>query len=381
MPFKRLATAAALSAAVLACVLVNAGRAAEPAPSRTWDAAAAARYLDGRLTWWRSWPKAERDHGTHCISCHTALPVALARPILRNALGEHETSPVEQAMYADVVKRVRMWRDVEPFYPDQKSGLPKSSESRAVESVLNALFLTTRDNENGGHLSDDAKQAFANMWSLQMQTGDLKGGFAWLTFKLEPWESDTATYWGAALAAMAIAQAPDNYAASPAIAANVEALRGYLRTAFQKDSSLFTRMLVLWADSNLHGVLEPAQRQATIYQLLAVQSEDGGWSLRRLALWQRRDGTVIADTSDGFATAMITVALKSAGVPATDKPMKAARTWLITHQSAESGGLPAMSINKLREPGSDAYLFMTDAATGMATLALADDLKRGGRRP
>jgi hypothetical protein len=25
------------------------------------------------------------------------------------------------------VKRVRMWRDVEPFYPDQTVGLPKTS--------------------------------------------------------------------------------------------------------------------------------------------------------------------------------------------------------------------------------------------------------------
>ena len=41
-----------------------------------------------------------------------------------------------------------------------------------------------------------------------------------------------------------------------------------------------------------------------------------------------------------------------------------------------NGGLPATSINKLREPSADAYLFMTDAATGFATLALADDLKR-----
>lgn len=380
MPINRLM---AVVIAGLLAALTSIAQAAEPARSKAWDAAGAAAYLDRRLDWWRSWPKAERDHGTHCISCHTALPVALARPVLRQALGETAASATEQAMYADVVKRVRMWREVEPFYPDQRSGLPKSSESRAVESVLNALFLVTRDNERGGSLSPDTRQAFANMWPLQMQTGDLKGGFAWLTFRLEPWESDTAPYWGATLAAIAVAKAPDRYAASPEIADNVAALRGYLRTAYTKDSSLFTRMIVLWADSHLHGVLEPAQRQATVDQLLAVQSADGGWSLSRLSSWRRRDGTEIADVSDGFATAMITLVLQDAGRPANDRPIAAARRWLITHQNAETGGLPATSINKLREPTADAYLFMTDAATGFATLALADSLtpppKRRGR--
>lgn len=375
---------ASLAAAVLmGAISLGAGRAeaAEPARPQAWDAAGAARYLDRRLEWWRAWPKAERDHGTRCISCHTALPVALARPALRQALGETAASPSEQAMYADVVKRVRMWRDVEPFYPDQKVGLPKSSESRAVESVLNALFLVTRDNERGGRLSDDTRQAFANMWPLQMQTGDLKGGFAWLTFRLEPWESDTAPYWGATLAAIAVAKAPDGYAASPEVAGNVEALRSYLRTAFAKDSSLFTRMTVLWADSHLPGVLDAAQRKATIDQLLAAQGEDGGWSLTRLSSWRRRDGTEIADQSDGFATAMITVVLQDAGLAAKARPMAAARRWLVTHQNAQTGGLPATSINKLREPTADAYLFMTDAATGFATLALADTLKRPAARP
>ncbi len=370
MQSKRIFGSIALASAVLACAVSSRGAtSAESSPGK-WNAAAAARYLDARLDWWRSWPKDERDHGTRCISCHTALPFALARPTLRHELGQSATSPSEQAMYADITKRVRMWRDVDPFYTDQKVGLPKSSESRAVESVLNALFLVTRDNETSGHLSDDTKQAFANMWALQMQTAKLKGSFAWLTFKFEPWESETATYWGASLAAMAVAKAPDDYAASPAIAPNVESLRGYLGTAFDQPSSLFTRMLVLWADSNLHGVLSPSQRQATIDQLLAAQNEDGGWGLRQLSSWKRLDDTVISDASDGFATAIITLALEDAGLP-----VKAARDWLVAHQSADSGGLPATSINKLRDPTADAYLFMTDAATGFATLALADEPK------
>ncbi|HZS12906.1 MAG TPA: hypothetical protein VFA38_11695, partial [Nitrospirales bacterium] len=30
----------------------------------SWDAKAAASYLDGRSAWWSTWPTAARDHGT-----------------------------------------------------------------------------------------------------------------------------------------------------------------------------------------------------------------------------------------------------------------------------------------------------------------------------
>jgi len=366
----RAPVACLFAAGLLVSAIAGRGYASEK--KREWDATAAARYLDQRLEWWRKWPKSQRDHDTRCISCHTALPVALARPALRASLGERSQTLTEQAMYADIVKRVQMWRDVEPFYPDQRSGLPKSSESRAVEAVLNALFLVARDNESGGQMSAVTRTAFANMWPLQMQTGTLKGGFAWLMFKLEPYESETATYWGATLAAIAVARAPDGYAASPEIAANVEALKAYLRTAYTGESSLFTRALVLWADANLTGILDVTQRKATTDALRTAQGLDGGWALKNLSSWQRRDGSALPDASDGYATAIIAMILQEAGLPPSAKPVKNARAWLVEHQSADHGGMPATSINKLREPNADAYLFMTDAATGFAALALAE---------
>ena len=68
-------------------------------PSVTsWNQKTAAAYLDQRETWWMEWPKAARDHGTFCISCHTAVPYALARPALRDALGEPGPSPNERRL-------------------------------------------------------------------------------------------------------------------------------------------------------------------------------------------------------------------------------------------------------------------------------------------
>src|SRR5580765_8795177 len=180
---------------------------AEADPSAAWNRKAAAAYLDQRATWWTTWPNAQRDHQTFCISCHTALPYALARPALRQPLGETAASPGEAALLANITKRVTMWKEVEPFYPDQTRGLPKTSESRGTEAVLNALILSGRD-ARGGSLGDDTRRAFDNLWALQFTKGDLSGGWAWLNFHYEPWEAEGSAYYGAALAAIAVGIAP-----------------------------------------------------------------------------------------------------------------------------------------------------------------------------
>ena len=110
-----------------------------------WDAKAAAAYLDARAEWWTTWPNAARDRGTYCMSCHTTLPYALARPALRGPLGEREPSTAEGKIVGNLLTRARNWRDVEPWYPDQTRGIPKTSESRAIESVMNALLIVRRD--------------------------------------------------------------------------------------------------------------------------------------------------------------------------------------------------------------------------------------------
>ena len=68
---------------VAGTVVIGAGRSAVQPPTPGFDARAAAAYLDARAEWWSTWPNAARDRGTFCISCHTTLPYALARPALR----------------------------------------------------------------------------------------------------------------------------------------------------------------------------------------------------------------------------------------------------------------------------------------------------------
>src|SRR5689334_13373965 len=100
-----------------------------------WDPRAAATYLDRRAEWWTTWSNAARDRGTYCMSCHTTLPYALARPELRDVLNERAPSATEEKILGNLLIRARNWRDIEPWYPDQTRGIPKTSESRAIEAV------------------------------------------------------------------------------------------------------------------------------------------------------------------------------------------------------------------------------------------------------
>ena len=91
----------------------------------SYNGKAAATYLDSRMTWWTTWPVSARDHGTFCVSCHTVLPYAMARPALRKTLAETSPSAPEHKLLDNVTKRVRMWHDLEPFYPDACAWCPQ----------------------------------------------------------------------------------------------------------------------------------------------------------------------------------------------------------------------------------------------------------------
>ena len=95
------------------CVVATLAAAYRPRPvtAPSWNPRAAADYLDGRMAWWLRWSTAARDHGTSCVSCHTALPYALARPALRATLGERDLPAPERRLIENVVKRVWLWKE------------------------------------------------------------------------------------------------------------------------------------------------------------------------------------------------------------------------------------------------------------------------------
>ena len=371
---KRSTTITVTFAACVVSTLLTVRPQSAPASSPPWNARAAAAYLDGRMEWWLSWPSAQRDHGTSCVSCHTALPYALARPALRGALAalaDRAVPAAERRMLEHVITRVTMWKDVEPFYPDQTRGLPKTSESRATEAIMNALILSTRDAQ-GGRLSDEGRQAFANLWPLQFKAGDQTGAWIWLNFHNEPWEANDSPYFGNALAALAIGTAPGGYAASPDIQERLTLLQRYLQKGVET-ATLYNRLTVLWASGKWPTLLTPDQRHAIVQAALATQQEDGGWTMASLSNWKRADGTALDTKSDGLATGLATLALQQGGVPRSDAHLSRGLAWLVQHQDAATGMWSASSLNKQRDPASDVGKFMSDAATAYAVLSLTNE--------
>ena len=344
----------------------------------TWDPKAAAAYLDRRMEYWIHWKGSSRDHGTFCVSCHTAVPYALARPELRVALTEPVAAAPERRLMDDVRRRVRLWHETSPFYTDTDGylGPGKSAESRGTEAVLNALILAWDDGRTGA-LSADTAAAFDHMWAEQHASGDTAGAWSWLNFDLSPWESSDDQYYGAALAALAVGVAPDGYQSHPDIQDHLRLLRDYLVRDYPAQT-LHHRLILLWAASKLPGLVDAAQRQSLVGEVLRRQNADGGWSLSPLLVKSGKGPTLTHPDSDGYATGLVTLVLGQDAMPGAAPQVQRGLSWLVRNQVGHGGSWirgpegfwVARSVNGWRNPWSNGGRFMSDAATAYAVLAL-----------
>ena len=146
-------------------------------------------------------------------------------------------------------------------------------------------------------------------------------------------------------------------------------LRAYLQQGSESRPPL-DQVMLLWASSELSDLLTQDQAQSIIGDVMRLQNSDGGWSLTSLLPWERQDGLTPDPRSDGYATGLISFVLQKAGVSPTQENLSGALAWLVENQEPTSGRWPASSLNKERDPTSDRGLFMADAATAFAVLAL-----------
>src|SRR5256886_2371922 len=224
----RLAITVVVSVLLMGLTASGLGSQGAAAEHGGWDREGAAKYLDERMdAWFANAKKLRTGQGvTTCVSCHTVVPYALSRPVLRRAMHVSTRTPQEVRLLEGVARRVETYDAHQPFY-DGSEG--KKTESRGTEAVLNALILSSADAERGRREpSEPTRKALRRLWETQRPDG----AWEWLDFGLEPFESADAAYYGATLAAPAVGTV-SAYSTSPPTdaTAGLDKLRGYLRTS------------------------------------------------------------------------------------------------------------------------------------------------------
>jgi squalene-hopene/tetraprenyl-beta-curcumene cyclase len=350
-----------------------------------WDKLSAAQFLDQRGEAWFNFGSAHRgqkETTTTCVSCHSLLPYALARPALRRISDDSPPTKLETKILEQTKSRVANWDrlDAAEFQLMYDFDDDKKKQSRGTEAILNALILSFDDRFQGRkEPSDPTKKAVSIMWATQIEQGPQKGSWEWLNFGMQPWESNDSHYWGASVAAVAVGALPGNGlpAADGESSNRLRSLRDYLNTNFATQN-LHNRVWMLWASSTLDGLLTPAQKDELIEQIFAKQQAGGGWTLASLGDYTHGEVKTPATTPDGYATGLILHVLQVAGLPKENPNVSKGLAWLRSNQDP-SGAWRAMSVNKNRSPESTkpalAHVgkFMWDAATGYAVLALSHE--------
>lgn len=281
-----------------------------------------------------------------CGSCHTGWPYLMSR-----ALIEDTPSPAMSEIRKFFESRIVNWDENE-----------KVAKHAHREIVGTAAALAMHDAQSTGKLHPITRQALDRMWTLQRKDG----AWNWPKCSWPPFEIDD--YYGAALAAVGAAHAPDDYAQSDSAKAGLEKLRAYFKSTAAP--SLHHQAWLLWASAKLDGLLTPEEQQAAKSELLALQRTDGGWSLESLGKgWVGRDGDEANPDapSDGYGTGLVLHVLRQAGVALDNESIERGKTWLMSNQRV-SGRWFTRSLNGVKQH------YISDTATAFAVLAV-----RGGK--
>jgi hypothetical protein len=162
--------------------------------------------------------------------------------------------------------------------------------------------------------------------------------------------------------------APDGYAKEPDAQRHLDRLREYLQRQYATQP-LVNQLYILWASPKDPHLLTRPQRQALLEAIRSHQESDGGWRTTAMDTRDRVDHSPAPTESDGYATGLAVLAMEVSGTPSSDPTLQRGIAWLTQHQQ-QDGAWIASSINKRRGSHSDAGLFMKDAATAYAVLAL-----------
>lgn len=151
-------------------------------------------------------------------------------------------------------------------------------------------------------------------------------------------------------------------------------LKKYLREP-KKLQGDYDRTDLLWTASEYPGLINEAKKRELIEIVFGHQQFDGGWSIRTFAMpeeWGKgnRASKLRSELefpfpqSDGHMTGLAIIALRKAGVPASDPRIQRGVAWLLDNQRS-SGRWWTRSLNR------DGWQFISYSGTAYPLLALA----------
>lgn len=331
----RAGAAATLDAVTLENVVEPAANSADEPLAASFSLDQAVHFMDSAAVAWQK--------RRNCMTCHTNYAYLMVRPALEKSVPRLANAPahgIVRQFAEDLVDK--RWPEKGPRWD--------------AEVVMTGVILALHDRATTGKLHPLTRQALDRIWTVQRDDG----GFDWLKCEWPPMESDD--HFGATMAAIGVAAAPEDYAKLPDAAAGLEKLRGYLRR--EPAPTLHHRLMLVWADTELGGVIEPSARQAALDELWPLQHADGGWAIAQLGPWEREDGTEQdLTTSDAYGTGFAAYVARRAGVASGDTRLVRAADWLLANQRA-SGRWHVRSVH------ADGEHFISHAGTAFALLAL-----------
>ena len=306
-------------------------------------------YLDNGATAW--------SRGSACITCHTNGSYLRMRPLLTNSVGK----PLDELLTFFV-------SELERFEGEARRNLPSLLEgTKPAQMVYIAMGLAEWDAQVTGQLSDTTRRALDLMFAVQSDSGVWGNDDCW-----PPLES--SSYQTTTVAAMAAATAPgwrENVSQQKHRAGLAKIHRWLSDTPPPHD---YGRTLLLWASTRWLELLDDSRSQEIVDEILRLQQQDGGWSIRRFAQpeqWGdgrraeklRGESDFDSPPSDGHMTGLAIITLLDAGVPAEDPRIQNGLEWLKKNQR-ESGRWWTRSLN------TDKSHFITFSSTLYALVAL-----------
>jgi len=323
-----------------------------PSPAETkipFDPQLAVDYMEqGALAWTSDWK---------CVACHTNGSYMVVRPLLTPQLGQ----PQKQ-LRDFFVATLREEQATDP--------VDLRPELDSTGAVYVAAGLAIWDANVTHQLSPETAEALDMMFRLQRADG------TWTISDDNNPPLESKGFQLATVAARAVGNAPgwlEQQRGKP-IEAKIQLLEKLLRSESNLQGD-YDRTDLLWAATELPGLLSDERKAELIQMIMKHQRLDGGWSIRTFAKpeeWGKgnraeklRAELELADpASDGHMTGLAIIAMRKAGVPANDPRIQRGVLWLLANQRS-SGRWYTRSLNR------DGWQFITYSGTAYPLLALA----------